>query len=135
MTKVITKEWSTGFFCFEIGLFQGCVLSCILFNCVFQLLLDFVEVEKHRGYQFKLTKEVQRLDFAFADDLTLTTSSVSDNQRACDRVQKWLDWSGCMKAKPSKCVSFGMKQFSDRIKLEKFKPVRPDLSYSALILS
>ena len=131
MTKVITKEWSTGFFCFEIGLFQGCVLSCILFNCVFQLLLDFVEVEKHRGYQFKLTKEVQRLDFAFADDLTLTTSSVSDNQRACDRVQKWLDWSDCMKAKPSKCVSFGMKQFSDRIKFEKFKPVRPDLSYSA----
>ena len=32
----------TKFFLFDIGLFQGCVLSCILFNCVFQLLLDLV---------------------------------------------------------------------------------------------
>ncbi len=39
MTKVTTREWSTRFFLFDIGLFQ--VLSTILFDCVFQLLLDF----------------------------------------------------------------------------------------------
>ena len=39
---VVTREWSTGFFLFDIGLFQGCVLSTILFDCVFQLLLDFL---------------------------------------------------------------------------------------------
>ena len=37
------KDWRTPFFLFDIGLFQGCVLSCILFNCVFQLLLDLIE--------------------------------------------------------------------------------------------
>ena len=30
---VITNEWSTGFFLLDIGLFQGCVLSTILFDC------------------------------------------------------------------------------------------------------
>ena len=39
---IITNNWSTGFFLFDIGLFQGCVLSTILFDCVFQLLLDFL---------------------------------------------------------------------------------------------
>jgi len=38
--KIFTNNWSTGFFLFDIGLFQGCVLSTILFDCVFQLLLD-----------------------------------------------------------------------------------------------
>ena len=39
---VKTKKWTTGFFPFDIGLFQGCVLSTIIFDCVFQLLLDIV---------------------------------------------------------------------------------------------
>ena len=29
-----TKEWSSPAFLFDLGLFQGCVLSCILFSCV-----------------------------------------------------------------------------------------------------
>jgi hypothetical protein len=40
--SVTTKDWSTKFFSFDIGLFQGCVLSTILFDCVFNLLLDFL---------------------------------------------------------------------------------------------
>ena len=39
---VVTQKWSTGFFLFDIGLFQGCVLSTILFDCVFQLFIDFL---------------------------------------------------------------------------------------------
>jgi len=39
---VKTKNWTTGFCLFDIGLFQGCVLSTIIFYCVFQLLLDFL---------------------------------------------------------------------------------------------
>ena len=39
---VTANDWSTDFFLFDIGLFQGCVLSTILFDCVFQLLLDFL---------------------------------------------------------------------------------------------
>ena len=47
---VISKGWSTGFFLLDIGLFQGCVLSTILFDCVFQLLLDFLRQMKKLGY-------------------------------------------------------------------------------------
>ena len=40
--QIRVKNSRTGFFLFDIGLFQGCGLSCILFNCVFQMLLDLI---------------------------------------------------------------------------------------------
>ena len=60
MTKIQTKKWTTGFFLFEIGLFQGCVLSTILFDCVFQLLLDFLKPDNSKGFKFNMVP-VQRL--------------------------------------------------------------------------
>ena len=50
-----TNSWSTGFFLLDIGLFQGCVLSTILFDCVIQLLIDFLRPKKRLGYVFKST--------------------------------------------------------------------------------
>src|SRR5436305_9850303 len=48
-----TKEWSSSTFLFDLGLFQGCVLSCILFSCV-QLVLDMLEpLSEDNGYPFK----------------------------------------------------------------------------------
>ena len=35
--QIRTKDWTSNISKFDIGLFQGCVLSCILFNCVFQI--------------------------------------------------------------------------------------------------
>jgi hypothetical protein len=129
MAKVVTKEWSTGFFLFDIGLFQGCVLSAILFLCVFQLLLDMLlPLEEKDGYKFKMTN-VKSLAEAYADDLALITRNSAANQRACDRTQRWLEWTETMKAKPAKCVSLGLKQFDSRIKHEAFEPVL-DQSYS-----
>src|SRR5579872_4581218 len=52
--KISTKTWCTDFFLFDVGLFQGCPLSCILFNCVFQLLLDLIHpLSANCGYHFK----------------------------------------------------------------------------------
>ena len=57
-------------FLFDLGLFQGCVLSCILFSCVFQLLLDMLApLAEPNGYQFKDSPIVLH-DQAFADDLS-----------------------------------------------------------------
>ena len=67
---VITKEWTTGFFLFDIGLFQGCVLSTILFDCVFQLLIDFLKPTKKLGYTFKAAPDITINTKAYADDLT-----------------------------------------------------------------
>ena len=66
--KVTTKDWTTAFFNFDIGFFQGCVLSTILFDCVFQLLLDFLDPLKHEGYSFKEI-QVTIMHKAYADDL------------------------------------------------------------------
>ena len=38
---VVTKNWSTDFFALQIGLFQGCCMSVMIFNIVFQILLDY----------------------------------------------------------------------------------------------
>ena len=121
VAMIVTKQWSTGFFLFDIGLFQGCVLSTILFDCVFQLLLDFLRPLDSMGYQFK-TVGVRRLTRAYADDLAFTAKNTVALQCACDRTQSWLDWTDSMKAKPKKCISFGMKLFTDRIKKERFEP-------------
>jgi hypothetical protein len=108
---IITNEWSTGFFLFDIGLFQGCVLSTILFNCVFQLLLDFLQPNKLLGYKFKNPSEVSTFTKAYADDLTLLTCNAEDNQTALNLTNSWLMWTQNMKAKPKKCVALDLKVF------------------------
>ena len=37
--NIITKAWITAFFLFDIGVFQGCPLSAILFDVVFNLYI------------------------------------------------------------------------------------------------
>ena len=107
---VLTKEWSTGFFLLDIGLFQGCVASTIIFDCVFQMLLDFLHPLKKIGYTFKAVPEVSIHAKAYADNLTLVSNNVANNQTACDRTNIWLIWTITMKAKPSKCISLGLKK-------------------------
>ena len=111
---VVTQKWSTGFFLFDIGLFQGCVLSTILFDCVFQLLIDFLKPMQPLGYTFKAAPNITSLVKAYADDLTLVTHNVSDNQKAIDKTQLWLEWSKAMFAKPSKCKSLVFKMFQKK---------------------
>ena len=120
---VTANNWSTGFFLFDIGLFQGCVLSTILFDCVFQLLFDFLQPQQNLGYKFKSAPSVQTFDKAYADDLTLITTNTKDMQIAVNVTDRWLKWSQTMKAKPSKCVSLGFKLFNERIKNETFVPL------------
>jgi hypothetical protein len=122
MAKVKTKEWTSGFFLFDIGLFQGCVLSTILFLCVFQLLLDFLKpLRKKYGFKFKQAA-IKQLAEAYADDLALATGNAKGNQICCNKTDLWLKWTETMRAKPKKCISFGMKRFYN-YKTEKFEPV------------
>ena len=120
---ISTNNWSTGFFLWDIGLFQGCVLSTILFDCVFQLLLDFLRPISKLGYEFKSTPTVSTSKKAYADDLTLITRNAVDMQTAVDLTTRWLKWTEIMKAKPSKCISLGFKLFDKKIKNEKFIPL------------
>ena len=121
MAFITTKEWQTGFFLFDIGLFQGCVLSTILFDCVFQLLLNFLKPIEDKGYTFKHI-DITSLSKAYADDLAIISNNSHGNQLACDRTNFWLKWTITMAAKPRKCVSMAMKLFDKRIKNEQFQP-------------
>lgn len=109
--KIVTKDWSTGFFLFDIGCFQGCVLSAILFDCVFNLLLDFLTPYERLGYNHK-GSSIVTMDQAYADDLTLSTKTREQNQLVVDKSVTWLDWTKTMKAKPSKCVTFAQRKFT-----------------------
>jgi hypothetical protein len=120
--KIVTKDWSTMFFSFDIGCFQGCVLSAILFDCVFNLLLDFLAPLANLGYQFKASI-IKIADKAYADDLNLTTDTSQNNQKLINRTDDWLHWTKSMKAKPIKCVSLAYRQF---------KPNTNHLGFTAL---
>lgn len=108
--SIVTPDWSTMFFMYDIGCFQGCILSPILFNCVFNLLLDYLRPLANLGYKFKATS-TKIADKAYADDLNLTTSTSNDNQKLIDRTDIWLLWTRTMKAKPRKCISLAYRQF------------------------
>ena len=130
MARVVTKSWTTDFFRFDIGVFQGCVLSAILFICVFQLLLDFLEpLRQQVGYHFK-QPNTRVLAEAYADDLALEARNAKGCQAACDRTNAWLVWSETMKAKPSKCRTLAVKQFDKRTQVEVFEATHPDIKYS-----
>ena len=108
---VHTKEWDTESFPFEIGLFQGCILSCMLFDCVFNLLLDLLESHADDGYAFKLVKGHRALVRAYADDLQLSASTPAKAQASLDTTDRWLTWTRTMQAKPRKCKQVGYRQF------------------------
>jgi hypothetical protein len=116
-----TKKWTTTPFQFNIGLFQGCVISCVLFSCVFQLLLDFLKpLTDQHGYHFKNSSIVLH-DQAFADDLSITTSSPKSNQATLDVVMIFLIWA-FFKPKPVKCICMGMKKFDPSSDPGRFHP-------------
>ena len=99
------------FFLLDIELFQGCVLSTILFDCVFQILLDFLSPSKKLGDTFKSLPEITMHTKAYADDLSLLSKNAVDDQLLCDQTNLWLQWTITMNAKPSKCVSLGLKMY------------------------
>jgi hypothetical protein len=108
--SVTTKEWKTDFFSFDIGLFQGCVLSTILFDCVFNLLLDFLAPLEA---EHAVTVEGESTSFikAYADDLQISTDTPRGHQIVLDKADTWLKWTGTMRAKPKKCVCVAFRQF------------------------
>ena len=87
------------------------MLSTILFDIVFNLLLDFIKPLDKLGYRMKKSAEVQCMRKAYADDLTLIASRVQDVQKILDLMVIWLNWSRTMKAKPKKCRALAAKLF------------------------
>ena len=107
--RVRTQKWTTDWFMFQIGLFQGCPLSVVLFLVVFNLLLDLLKTKQDLGYQLK-NSNLKQMQKAYADDLTLISGNVEGCKELLHLVETFLRWTRTMKAKPSKCRSLAMKK-------------------------
>ncbi len=110
--SIETKNWSSKCFVYEIGVFQGCVISPLLFNMVFNLLLELLSaLTEEVGYKFK-GAQVTLHDLAYADDLTLLSRTTAKAQHSLAVVDRFLDWTRTMAAKPSKCRSLAFKYWT-----------------------
>ena len=108
IVRVVTKDWKSNWFFYLLGLFQGDPLSVVLFLIVFNLLLDLLKNQKDLGFKpsFSSNSTSSR---AFADDLTLMSPRLEKMKKLIEEMERFLTWSRKMKAKPSKCISLGMK--------------------------
>ena len=107
--KVVTGEWESDQFPYDTGVFQGCTLSTILFNIVFNLLSEWLKNLTVPG--FTLDEDEMREQF-FADDVTIVTEGVDEHQALLDTVDAFLAWTACMEAKPAKCKSLALTTFT-----------------------
>jgi len=120
---VTTKDFSTSVFQYQIGVFQGGTDCTVLFNVVFQLLLDTVGTRSNIercAYKFKANKAMAVLLAAYADDLEFITSTPTQNQELLANSESWFQWTRGMRMKPPKCVAFAAKRF---VRPSKFKPI------------
>jgi len=77
---------------------------------VFQLLLDLTgPLAEAHGYKFKDIPVVLH-DEAFADDISITTSTPALNQATIDKIVEFLI-QFCLQANPKKSICMGMKRF------------------------
>ena len=99
--SAFVSEPATDPFQYNIGVFQGCPLSPILFNVCFQLLLDALSEPSvlSLSYDFK-DGPISVSNTAFADDLGLLSKSSNGCQKMLNVTDSFLTWSRCMKAAP-----------------------------------
>ena len=108
IVRIVTKDWKSNWFYYLIGLFQGDPLSVVLFLIVFNLLLDLLKNRPGLGYKPSFSSD-ETSNRAFADDLTLMSSRLEKLKEQIEVMERFLDWTRKMKAKPSKCIALGMK--------------------------
>ena len=106
--RIVTRKWKSNWFFYLIGLFQGDPLSVVLFLIVFNLLLDYLQSKQELGYKPTFS-EKSTSNRAFADDLTLLANRLDKMKTQLKMLEDFLEWTRTMKAKPSKCISLGMK--------------------------
>ena len=99
-------------FQFAIGVFQGCVLSPVLFNICIQPLLDTLHTfatGKGWSYTFAQNANISRDVSAYADDIELCTWNPPACQTLLDLADGYLIWSRSLVARPEKCFATAMR--------------------------
>ena len=104
--KIVSKDWVTDVFNFCRGIFAGDNYSPIIFNVVFQPLIDFIlKYKEKQGYKLGDRKVITK---PFADDFELISDHKTEHQNLQDLIQTNASTMG-LTFKPSKCRSFSLK--------------------------
>ena len=83
--RVVTKGWKSGSFRFCRGIFTGDNYSPIIFNLVFQPLVDFIKLEKDKqGYALGNSRVITK---PFADDFEIISNNTKRHQELQDKIQ------------------------------------------------
>ena len=103
-SMVQTKGWISKIFKMSKGTFQGDPLSPIIFNMVFNPLLQYLESIEKSGYKLG---EKYFITLPYADDFTLITNDKRRHQKLMDDINKKIADMGLTLA-PSKCRTFSI---------------------------
>ena len=124
--SVLVGDDLTRKFRFQIGVFQGCTLSTMLFDTAFNPVFERVSQLRHsHGYKFS-DVDLVKLVLGYADDIAIMTGHRVHNQEVINVIQEWLEWSVTMKAKPRKCKSTCLSEG---------KPVDPKLTVAGELMA
>ena len=83
--RIVTKEWKSELFKFCRGIFTGDNYSPIIFNVVFQPLIDFIKVRKDKqGYALGNSRVITK---PFADDFEIISNNERSHQNLQDKIQ------------------------------------------------
>ena len=103
--RIVTKGWKSESFRFCRGIFTGDNYSPIIFNLVFQPLIDFIKLEKDKqGYALGNSRVITK---PFADDFEIISNNTKRHQELQDKVQLNATTMG-LTFKPKKCRTLSM---------------------------
>ena len=104
--RVRTKNWTSDYFDFKNGIFQGDSLSPIIFLLCFNPIVQYLESELSHGY---LVQDTKIITTPFADDFSLITSNKRTHQRIITTIRSHTLSLG-LKLKSSKCRSLSISR-------------------------
>jgi hypothetical protein len=100
---VMVNSEITQSFRFQIGVFQGCTLSTMLFDTAFNTVFQRVsKLLQSHGYHYS-DSDVVKVILGYADDIANMTHHRGHNQEIIQLIEEWLEWTQTMQAKPRKC--------------------------------
>ena len=99
--RVSTPAWSTGYFSYQKGVFQGDPLSPVIFNLAFSPVVARIKQLNLHPYVTQCGVAVGVT--AYADDLAVVTRTASQLQRILDDVAPLLAWMR-LSFNPKKCI-------------------------------
>ena len=108
LRAIITcQSWSTKPIPLELGVYQGDLLSVVIFNTVMATLTDTLKDINHWDTISPAVPDPSTFFSTHADDTCILANGPASCQELLWRMEGWLDWTG-MRAKVPKCFSLAI---------------------------